>query len=50
VSEPVVTVDFEVKPCGEQSKLMSLEMNSDELKTMISSLEAANKIVHQLKT
>ena len=44
MSQPVVTIDFEVETFGEQAKLMPLEMNKDELKKMISSLEAANKV------
>ncbi|XP_062502853.1 COMM domain-containing protein 8-like [Corticium candelabrum] len=49
VSEPVVTVDFKVEDCGGESKQVSLEMNRDELKKILSSLEAANKVVQQLK-
>ena len=44
MSEPVVTVDFKVEDCGGESKQVSLEMNRDELKKILSSLEAANKV------
>ncbi|XP_071951568.1 COMM domain-containing protein 8-like [Antedon mediterranea] len=49
VQEPLVTVEFITKS-GDESKSFSVEMNKEELKQFVSSMEAANKIMVQMKT
>ncbi|KAJ7991045.1 hypothetical protein DPEC_G00293170 [Dallia pectoralis] len=45
---PLINLSLDVKENG-ALKAVSFEMNSEELQTLISSLEAANKVVLQLK-
>ncbi|XP_039607325.1 COMM domain-containing protein 8 [Polypterus senegalus] len=45
---PLVNLDLDIKENGAITPL-SIEMNKDELQNLISSLEAANKVVLQLK-
>jgi len=46
--EPVVSLDLNVNTPNEDKKSISLELDRDELKKLISSLEAADRIVTQL--
>ncbi|XP_074620035.1 COMM domain-containing protein 8-like [Acropora palmata] len=48
IREPTLTLDFNIDEHGEE-KHISVELTSDELKNLISSLESANKVVMQLK-
>ena len=43
VQKPVVAVDFDVKN-NEGSSTVSMEMNKEELSSLITSLEAANRV------
>ena len=43
IREPTVTVNFDVDENG-QERHISVELTNDELKNLISSLEAANKV------
>ena len=43
VQDPLVDVTLDLVE-GEDNKTLSVEMNSDELKQLIQSLEAANKV------
>ncbi|XP_015745661.2 COMM domain-containing protein 8 [Python bivittatus] len=45
---PLLNLDLDLSNSGDV-KLVSVEMNKEELQTLISSLEAANKVVLQLK-
>ncbi|XP_065832636.1 COMM domain-containing protein 8-like [Oscarella lobularis] len=49
VQEPLVAVDLSVEDANEETRHVSVEMSKEELKSMITSLEAANKVVQQLK-
>ncbi|XP_077984363.1 COMM domain-containing protein 8-like [Glandiceps talaboti] len=49
VHEPLVTLDLDLQE-EQGKKSVSVEMNEEELKKMIMSLEAANKAVLQLKS
>ncbi|XP_071786650.1 COMM domain-containing protein 8-like [Asterias amurensis] len=49
VHEPLVTMDFDILK-GDKNKIVSLEMDRQELSKLILSLETANKAVLQLKT
>jgi len=42
---PLVTMDLDLQT-GDSSRLVSVEMNKEELKSLISSLDAANKVRH----
>ena len=43
IREPVAAVDFHIKQ-GEEEKQVSLELTKEQLKNVVSSLEAANKV------
>ena len=43
IRQPTVTLDFDVDESGLE-RHVSVEMTNDELKSLISSLEAANKV------
>lgn len=43
IRQPTVTVNFDVDESG-QDRHISVELTNDELKHLISSLEAANKV------
>ncbi|XP_041908906.1 COMM domain-containing protein 8 [Corvus kubaryi] len=45
---PLLNLDLDVRENGE-IKLISIEMNKEELQNLINALEAANKVVLQLK-
>ncbi|XP_064609031.1 COMM domain-containing protein 8-like isoform X2 [Liolophura sinensis] len=49
VQEPLLVVDLNIRE-SEKKKAVSLEMNKLELEKMITSFEAANKVVQQLKS
>lgn len=44
VQEPLVAVDLSVEDANEETRHVSVEMSKEELKSMITSLEAANKV------
>ncbi|PFX27611.1 COMM domain-containing protein 8 [Stylophora pistillata] len=48
VKEPTVTLDFDVEERGKDRNI-SVELSKEELDNLISSLEAANKVVMQLR-
>ncbi|KAJ7382184.1 COMM domain [Desmophyllum pertusum] len=48
IKEPTVTVDFDIDESG-KDRNVSVELRKEELDNLISSLEAANKVVMQLK-
>ncbi|KAL9972546.1 hypothetical protein ACROYT_G018874 [Oculina patagonica] len=48
IKEPVVAVDFDVVESG-KDRNVSVELTKEELNNLISSLEAANKVVMQLR-
>ncbi|KAI0218673.1 COMM domain-containing protein 8 [Lamellibrachia satsuma] len=51
VQEPLLSVDLDIDAAGEdETKFASVEMNKADLQKMITSLEAANKAVMQLKS
>ena len=43
IREPTLTLDFDVDESG-QDRHISVELTNEELKNLISSLEAANKV------
>lgn len=43
IREPTLTLDFDVEESG-QDRHISVELTNEELKNLISSLEAANKV------
>ena len=43
IKQPLVTLDLDLET-GNSSRLVSVEMNKDELKKLIASLDAANKV------
>ena len=45
IREPTLTLDFDVDESG-QDRHISVELTNEELKNLISSLEAANKVSH----
>ncbi|XP_033098329.1 COMM domain-containing protein 8-like [Anneissia japonica] len=49
VQEPLVSVDFDISS-GDETETVSLEMNQDEFKKFVNSLEAASKVVLQMQT
>nr|XP_058952180.1 COMM domain-containing protein 8-like [Pocillopora verrucosa] len=48
VKEPTVTLDFDVNESG-KDRNVSVELSKEELDNLISSLDAANKVVMQLR-
>lgn len=46
IREPTLTLDLDVDESG-QERHVSVELTNDELKNLISSLEAANKVIHE---
>jgi len=49
IQQPLVTVDLDIHS-NDSRRITSVEMNKDELKKLITSLDAANKAMLQLKT
>jgi len=49
IQQPLITLDLAVQT-NDSRKISSVEMNKEELKKLITSLDAANKAVMQLKT
>ena len=49
VLEPLLSLNFELNEGGER-KVENLELSVDELAKLVSSMEAANKVVLQLRT
>ncbi|XP_066931059.1 COMM domain-containing protein 8-like [Clytia hemisphaerica] len=50
IREPIAVVEFQLQTEDGTRKLETLEMDKNELKTFLDSLEVANKTVNQLKT
>lgn len=47
VQEPLCNLDFEINNNDQKTKT-SIELTSEDLKTLIKSLEAANKVNHSV--
>lgn len=49
IQQPVVSLDFDLTENGEKRR-QDIELSKDELSQLVASLEAANKVVTQLRT
>jgi hypothetical protein len=47
IQQPVVSVDFDLCEGGEK-RMENIELSKDELEQLITSLEAANKVLSQV--
>ncbi|XP_050416028.1 COMM domain-containing protein 8 [Patella vulgata] len=50
IHEPLLNLDLQTKDANNQSQVVSLELNKDDLKKLITSLDGASKAVQQLST